>query len=243
LTDRLATRRILGIDPGLNRTGFGVIEASAGRLACVVSGVIRVPAGDLSQRLEHILRELGGVIRDHRPAEAVVEKVFVNVNPQSTLLLGQARGAAICAAVAAGLMVREYTALQVKQATVGYGRADKLQVQKMVQRLLGMARAPASDAADALACAICHAHASSRAGVAQVELAGRSARGHRSRAAWRELALARSLTPGPSPASGRGEKPDRPQSPASPATGEGRRLIGRGRSPLPPRGRGAGGEG
>ncbi|HEX7156666.1 MAG TPA: crossover junction endodeoxyribonuclease RuvC, partial [Burkholderiaceae bacterium] len=199
MTDRHSPRRILGIDPGLNRTGFGVIEASSGRLAYVISGVIRVPAGELPQRLEHILRELGRVIRDIRPDEAVVEKVFVNVNPQSTLLLGQARGAAICAAVAAGLAVREYTALQVKQATVGYGKAEKIQVQKMVQRLLGMARAPTSDAADALACAICHAHASSRAGVVPGKGARRSSPGRGARAAWQDLALARTLTPGPSP--------------------------------------------
>ena len=155
-------RRILGIDPGLNRTGYGVIEVGAGALRCVDCGVIRVPAAELPQRLQTILRELAQVIRRNAPQEASVERVFVNVNPQSTLLLGQARGAAICAAVDAGLSVHEYTALQVKQATAGYGRADKIQMQKMVQRLLGLERAPPADAADALACAICHAHASGR---------------------------------------------------------------------------------
>jgi crossover junction endodeoxyribonuclease RuvC len=152
--------RILGIDPGLNRTGYGVIDVSGSTLQCVDSGIIRVPAGDLYQRLGAILELLGDVIRATQPHVATVEKVFVNVNPQSTLLLGQARGAAICAAASSGLVVHEYAALQIKQAVVGFGQADKKQVQTMVQRLLGLARAPAADAADALACAICHAHSS-----------------------------------------------------------------------------------
>ncbi len=101
------------------------------------------------------------MIRETQPHVATIEKVFVNVNPQSTLLLGQARGAAICAAVAEGLVVHEYAALRIKQAVVGFGRADKRQVQSMVQRLLSLDRAPTSDAADALACAICHAHSAS----------------------------------------------------------------------------------
>jgi len=174
----------------LNRTGYGVIEAAGGRLAYVGSGVIRVPPGELAQRLAHILSGLAEVIRATQPSEAVVEKVFVNVNAQSTLLLGQARGTALCAAVAAGLKVHEYTALQVKQAVVGYGKADKLQVQKMVQRLLALERVPAADAADALACSICHAH--SAATLRSLRAAGpprRTARGGRSRAAWSELAL------------------------------------------------------
>ena len=150
--------RILGIDPGLNRTGYGVVEAAGPRLSFVAAGVIKVPAGDLHQRLGTILRSLADVIRETQPHVATIEKVFVNVNPQSTLLLGQARGAAICAAVAEGLVVHEYAALRIKQAVVGFGRADKRQVQSMVQRLLELDRAPTSDAADALACAICHAH-------------------------------------------------------------------------------------
>jgi crossover junction endodeoxyribonuclease RuvC len=144
----------------LNRTGFGVIDVTGSKLACVESGIIRVPAGDLYLRLGAILELLGDVIRATQPHVATVEKVFVNVNPQSTLLLGQARGAAICAAASSGLVVHEYAALQIKQAVVGFGQADKKQVQTMVQRLLGLARAPAADAADALACAICHAHSS-----------------------------------------------------------------------------------
>ncbi|MGH6610179.1 MAG: crossover junction endodeoxyribonuclease RuvC [Burkholderiaceae bacterium] len=155
------TFRVLGIDPGLNRTGYGVVEVDGQQLTCIAAGVIRVPAGDLHQRLGTILRSLAEVIRDTQPDVATVEKVFVNVNPQSTLLLGQARGAAICAAVTEGLVVHEYAALRIKQAVVGFGQADKRQVQAMVQRLLSLQRAPSSDAADALACAICHAHSAS----------------------------------------------------------------------------------
>jgi len=176
-------QRVLGIDPGLNRTGWGVIESVAGRLHCVDAGVIRIPAGDLPQRLAKILGELDAVIRATRPVRASVEKVFVNVNPQATLLLGQARGAAICAAVAAGLPVREHTALQIKQAVVGYGKASKQQVQVMVQRLLVLAAVPSADAADALACAVCDVHADrlSAAG----PLLSSAARTRRSRSAWR----------------------------------------------------------
>jgi crossover junction endodeoxyribonuclease RuvC len=114
--------------------------------------------GDLAQRLKVILEGLNEVIAAHGPLEVAVEKVFVNVNPQSTLALGQARGTAICAAVLAGLPVAEYTALQVKQSVVGNGHARKEQVQHMVRRLLALPGEPSPDAADALACAICHAH-------------------------------------------------------------------------------------
>jgi len=152
--------RILGIDPGLGVTGYGVVEKSGSTLVYVASGRIRSStAGSLAERLSTILDGLAEVIETYHPAEAVVEKVFVNVNPQSTLLLGQARGAAICAAVLARLPVSEYTALQVKQSVVGLGNAKKGQVQEMVRRLLKLPAAPGSDAADALACAICHAHA------------------------------------------------------------------------------------
>jgi crossover junction endodeoxyribonuclease RuvC len=155
----VAPVRILGIDPGLRVTGFGVIERTGQRLAYVASGRIRSPAGaSLPDRLGVILASLGEVIAAHRPAQVALEKVFVNVNPESTLALGQARGAAICAAVAARLPVAEYSALQVKQAVVGNGHARKEQVQEMVRRLLALPGVPAADAADALACAICHAH-------------------------------------------------------------------------------------
>jgi len=150
--------RILGIDPGLRVTGFGVIDKNGGRLTYVTSGRIRTSAAALDRRLKTILDGLTEVIAEHRPAQVTIEKVFVNVNPASTLLLGQARGTAICAAVMHGLPVAEYTALQVKQSVVGNGHAQKRQVQDMVRRLLRLGGDPSADAADALACAICHAH-------------------------------------------------------------------------------------
>ena len=150
--------RILGIDPGLRVTGFGVVDKNGSRLSYVTSGRIRTPAGDLALRLKVILDGLAEVIAEQHPAQVALEKVFVNVNPSSTLLLGQARGTAICAAVMHGLPVAEYTALQVKQAVVGNGHAQKRQVQDMVRRLLKLSGEPSTDAADALACAICHAH-------------------------------------------------------------------------------------
>jgi crossover junction endodeoxyribonuclease RuvC len=150
--------KILGIDPGLQITGFGVIEKNGARLTYVASGCVQSGAGDLATRLKAILEGLNEVISAHAPHEVVVEKVFVNTNPQSTLALGQARGTAICAAVLAGLPVAEYTALQVKQSVVGNGHAKKEQVQFMVRRLLDLQGEPRPDAADALACAICHAN-------------------------------------------------------------------------------------
>ena len=152
------TVRILGVDPGLRVTGFGIIEKSGGKLQYVTSGCVRSGAGDLSARLKTILDGLAEVIATNQPHEVAIEKVFVNVNPQSTLALGQARGTAICAAVLAGLPVAEYTALQVKQSVVGKGHAAKGQVQHMIRRLLVLPGDPSPDAADALACAICHAH-------------------------------------------------------------------------------------
>ena len=163
------TVRILGIDPGLRLTGFGVIDAQGRQLRYVASGVIRVPAGTLPPRLKAIHDGVAEVIAEYRPGLAAAEIVFVNVNPQSTLQLGQARGAAITTLVTHGLDVHEYTALQIKQAVVGYGRAAKQQVQAMVQHLLRLPGLPSADAADALACAICHAHA------ATMTIAARSA--------------------------------------------------------------------
>lgn len=152
------TRRILGIDPGLRRTGFGVVEVRGSRLRYITSGIVRVPMGELPGRLRAILDGLGQVIAAHAPQQAAIEKVFVNANAQSTLLLGQARGAAICAAVLHDLPLSEYTAQQVKQSVAGSGSAKKAQVQAMVRRLLALPGDPSPDAADALACAICHAH-------------------------------------------------------------------------------------
>ena len=139
-------------------TGFGVIDSAGRKLRYVTSGCVKSGEGDLAQRLKAILEGLNEIIAAHGPLEVAVEKVFVNVNPQSTLALGQARGTAICAAVLAGLPVAEYTALQVKQSVVGNGHARKEQVQSMVRRLLALPGEPSPDAADALACAICHAH-------------------------------------------------------------------------------------
>ena len=152
------TVRILGIDPGLRVTGFGIIERKGASLTYIASGCVKSGDAELADRLKTILAGLREIIGEHRPQQVALEKVFVNVNPASTLALGQARGTAICAAVDAGLPVSEYTALQVKQAVVGNGHARKEQVQEMVKRLLGLAGAPSADAADALACAICHAH-------------------------------------------------------------------------------------
>lgn len=154
----MTATRILGIDPGLRITGFAVIDRHDQQLRYVTSGCIKTGDGDLPDRLRVILVGLRTLISDHAPQEVAVEKVFVNVNPQSTLLLGQARGAAISAAVLHELPVAEYTALQIKQAVVGHGKAHKDQVQEMVKRLLNLPGYPSPDAADALACAICHAH-------------------------------------------------------------------------------------
>ena len=135
-----------------------MIEVQASGLRYVTSGCVKSGEGDLAARLKAILEGLRDVIAANAPTAVAVEKVFVNVNPQSTLALGQARGTAICAAVIAGLPVAEYTALQVKQSVVGNGHAAKEQVQHMVRRLLELPGEPSPDAADALACAICHAH-------------------------------------------------------------------------------------
>ena len=155
----MAVIRILGIDPGLAVTGYGVIDKDGQKLAYIASGRIRSRETEaLPVRLSSILEGLAEVIASYAPGEVAVEEVFVNVNPKSTLLLGQARGAAISAAVLARLPVAEYTAMQVKQAVVGNGHAKKEQVQEMVKRLLKLPGVPSPDAADALACAICHAH-------------------------------------------------------------------------------------
>lgn len=154
------TQRILGIDPGLQRTGFGVIDADGPRLSYVASGTIttaKTPGGNLPARLKVLFDGVHEVVERYEPQVSAMEIVFVNVNPQSTLLLGQARGALITALVACGLDVAEYTALQLKKSIVGYGRASKEQMQEMVMRLLNLPGRPGSDAADALGLAICHA--------------------------------------------------------------------------------------
>ena len=156
--------RILGIDPGLRTTGFGVIDQEGATLRYVASGTITTHHLDtkaLPARLKGLFDGVGEVIERYQPDCASIEIVFVNVNPQSTLLLGQARGALVTALVHANLAVAEYTALQMKQAVVGYGRADKTQIQEMVRRLLALPGLPGPDAADGLGLAITHAHAGS----------------------------------------------------------------------------------
>jgi len=151
--------RILGLDPGLRVTGYGIVDKSGQTLDYVTSGVVRTASGgELPERIKILFDGIVEILEQFGPDAAAVEKVFVNVNPQSTLLLGQARGAAIAALTAAGRPVFEYTALQVKQAVVGNGHADKAQVMHMVKRLLKLPAEPQTDSADALACAICHAH-------------------------------------------------------------------------------------
>jgi len=180
----LAPLRILGIDPGLQRTGFGVVEAQGSRLRYLASGTIstlEAPRGDLPGRLKLIFAGVQEVVQAYAPDCAAVEIVFVNVNPQSTLLLGQARGAALAALVAADLAVAEYTALQMKKAVVGQGQAHKSQVQAMVQRLLALPAAPGRDAADALGLAITHAHV----GVSLAALGAQSTLERRTHAQYR----------------------------------------------------------
>ena len=159
--------RILGIDPGLQTTGFGVIECEGAQLRYVASGTIRttrtdgVELGNLPARLKILYEGISEVVARYEPDMAAIEIVFVNVNPQSTLLLGQARGAALTALVTRDLPVAEYTALQMKKAITGHGRAAKSQIQEMVKRMLNLPGLPGTDAADALGLAITHAHAGS----------------------------------------------------------------------------------
>jgi crossover junction endodeoxyribonuclease RuvC len=157
-----AILRILGIDPGLQTTGFGVVDVQGQQLSYVASGTItttHLPRGDLPARLKVLFDGVREVVATYQPDSSSVEIVFVNANPQATLLLGQARGACITALVSLHLPVAEYTALQLKQSIVGYGKAAKSQVQEMVMRLLKLPGLPGKDAADALGLAITHAHA------------------------------------------------------------------------------------
>ena len=153
--------RILGIDPGLRTTGFGVVDVDGHTLRYVASGTIstmKAEGGNLPARLKVLFDGINEVRQRYDPDVASVEIVFVNVNPQATLLLGQARGACVTALVSCQLVVAEYTALQMKQAVAGSGRAGKADVQEMVKRLLKLPVLPGRDAADALGLAITHAH-------------------------------------------------------------------------------------
>jgi len=150
---------IIGLDPGLGTTGWGVIAKSGNRLSHIANGQVRTdPKAALAERLVTLDRELTDVILAHRPDAGVVEEVFVNTNAQSTLKLGQARGVCLLALARAGLPVSEYATRMVKKAIVGTGGAEKAQVQAMLRVLLPGAKLAGADAADALAVAICHAH-------------------------------------------------------------------------------------
>ena len=150
--------RILGIDPGSRITGYGVIESDGKRSIYVDSGCIQTKAVLIADKLGIIFTEIDRIVKAHQPQELSVEQVFVSRNVASALKLGHARGAAICAAVNHGLPVSEYSPRTIKQAVVGSGAADKTQIQHMVCRLLGLNDGLRSDAADALAVALCHAH-------------------------------------------------------------------------------------
>ena len=160
--------RILGLDPGLGTTGWGLIEADGNRLRHIANGQLKTDsAAELPRRLAHLADQLDALLADQRPDSAAVEEVFVNKNPQSTLKLGQARGVVIMLAARAGIEVGEYAARLVKKAVVGNGNADKVQVHAMISRLLPGAKIAGPDAADALAVAVTHAHhlASRRSGL------------------------------------------------------------------------------
>lgn len=176
---------IIGIDPGSRLTGYGIIELDGAKLRFVDAGTIRTETSEMPERLKRIFAGIERIVKFHGPTEAAVEQVFMAQNPDSALKLGQARGAAIAALVNLDLQVAEYTARQIKQSVVGYGAADKEQVQMMVMKLLNLSIKPQQDAADALAAAICHAHASgSMTKLAVLNALGGMARG-RSRSSSR----------------------------------------------------------
>ncbi|MCG7877526.1 MAG: crossover junction endodeoxyribonuclease RuvC [Candidatus Thiodiazotropha taylori] len=150
--------RIIGIDPGSRMTGYGLIDTDGMHSVYLSHGVIKLSGEPLLPRLGEIFATISGLIQEHQPDVMAIEQVFVAKNPSSALKLGQARGAAICAAVYRGLSVAEYTPTRIKQAVVGTGRADKAQIQHMVQMILGLRQKPQADAADALAVALSHAH-------------------------------------------------------------------------------------
>lgn len=151
---------ILGVDPGTAITGYGVIASDGDELASIAYGAITTPSTwDMPRRLQYIYRELTALIAQHQPTDAVVEKLFFSKNVRTALSVGQARGVALLAVAQANLQPHEYTPTEIKQAVVGYGRADKAQIQQMVRMLLQLDHIPQpDDAADALAIAICHAH-------------------------------------------------------------------------------------
>lgn len=150
--------RVLGLDPGSRFTGLGIVDSTADDIVPIFSDCIKTGNKPMFERLGEIYRQVGEVIITYQPEVVAVEQVFFSVNPRSALILGQARGSAICSAVSQGKHVVEYSALQIKRAVVGNGNAKKEQVQHMVRILLGLTYTPGTDEADALACAICHIH-------------------------------------------------------------------------------------
>ncbi len=181
---------IIGIDPGSRMTGYGVIHQAGDKLKYLDAGTIRTDSKEMPERLKRIFAGVTRIIKHQQkyandPIHAAVEQIFMAKNPDSALKLGQARGAAISALVAHDLEVSEYTARQIKQAVCGYGAADKLQVQEMVCRILNLEVTPQADAADGLACAICHAHSSHSMNklLASAKLTGRSSSKKKGR--WR----------------------------------------------------------
>lgn len=166
-------KRILGIDPGSVITGYGVVDSDGTRDFHIANGSLRIKGDKLPDKLGFILAAVTEIIEQWQPAEVAIESVFVSKNPMSALKLGQARGAAICAAVQAGLPVHEYAPKAIKQAAVGYGAAGKDQMQEMIRLLLSLEEPPKPDAADGLAVAICHAHMSGAAGYLRSASGGR----------------------------------------------------------------------
>lgn len=176
---------VLGIDPGSRITGYGIVEKAGNRLVHIDNGAIFTDsATDFPGRLKKIFDGLLEVIAQYRPDQVAIENIFFSTNPQSALKLGQARGAAIVAAVHCGLPVAEYTALQVKQAVVGQGRAEKAQVQKMLKALLGLPETAQEDASDALAVAICHIHSYDLK-----QLSGSNVTAKQQKTSWRDMKL------------------------------------------------------
>ena len=188
--------RVFGIDPGSERTGYGCVETDGSRHSMVVCGAITTTAAaPLARKLLDIHTRLAGLLQDCRPVAVAIESLFYAVNARSALKLGHARGVAMLAAVEAGVPVFEYTPAEIKRSVVGYGRAEKPQVQQMVKLLLGLAAAPAPhDAADALAVAICHVHATPAAAASPLRrgraavVAEQPARGRGT--SWRKFKLA-----------------------------------------------------
>ena len=156
--------RIIGIDPGYAIMGWGILDLKGNKFSVVDYGSITTDAGvEAAKRLQHIYAELGAIIAKYQPEEAAIEELFFNNNAKTVILVGEARGIAVLACAHAGLEISEYTPLQIKQALVGYGRADKKQVQAMVKAILNLKEVPKpDDTADAVAAAICHGHSRGR---------------------------------------------------------------------------------